>query len=299
MTTPTYASASEPGAAPVTVALALTNQLPRHVSFPAFLAEQLRLVHSVGDAGWDGIATSQHFLTGDLQMLQPVPFLSALAAQTGSMRLELGLLLLTLLNPVEVAETLATLDVMCDGRLVLVVGLGYRDSEYAAFGVPKRERVARFEANLELLLRLWSEDEVSVDLPWCRLTDATVAIRPVQAPRPPIWVGANADNAVRRAARLGDTWAINPHATTETVVRQLGLFRAERGRLGLAPPTTLPLAREIFCGPSRERALEAAGPWLSRKYQAYGAWGQDKVLPGNDSFDRSLTDLAGQRFIIG
>jgi alkanesulfonate monooxygenase SsuD/methylene tetrahydromethanopterin reductase-like flavin-dependent oxidoreductase (luciferase family) len=284
---------------PVTVALELTNQLPRSLSFPVFLADQMRLIHAVREAGWDAISTSQHFLTEDLQMLQPVPFLSALATQTGQMRLELGLLLLTLLNPVEVAENLATLDVICGGRLVLVVGLGYRDSEYAAFGIAKRDRVRRFEANLELLLRLWGEDPVSVDLPWCQLSEATISVKPVQVPRPQVWVGANADNAVRRAARLGDSWYINPHATTETVLRQLDIFRSERRLLGLAPPTTLPMAREIFCGPSREQALSAAAPWLRRKYEVYGVWGQAKVLPGHDSFDGALADLAEQRFIIG
>lgn len=299
MTTPTASPLSDHRSAPVTVSLALTNQLPSGASFAGFLTDQQRLVHAARDAGWDGIATSQHFLTDGLQMLQPTPFLSSIAAETGEMNLELGLLLLTLLNPVEVAETMATLDVITDGRLILAVGLGYRDSEYRAFGVSHDDRITRFEANVELLMRLLTEDCVSAQLPWCTLSNATISVRPLQQPRPALWIGANADKGVERAARMGDTWLINPHATTQTVIRQLELFQAERARLGLPRPKTLPLAREIFCGTSKTQALEAAGPWLSRKYKVYGSWGQDKVLPGHDSFDKALDHLAEQRFIIG
>ena len=91
-------------------------------------------------------------------------------------------------------------------------------------------------------------------------------IRPVQKPHPPIWIAANSDNAVRRAARLGDTWYINPHATLQTNLRQLALFTEERKKHGKPFPGEIPCRREIFCARDRRTALEMAGPYISEKY---------------------------------
>ncbi|MBO0714559.1 MAG: LLM class flavin-dependent oxidoreductase [Acidimicrobiales bacterium] len=283
----------------VTVGVSLTNQLPTGAAFTSFVEDQLRLVRYARDAGWDAVASSQHFVTSGMQMLQPVPFLSWVAREAGEMRLGIELLLVALEHPVGLAESLATLDVLCGGRLTVAAGLGYRDEEFAAFGVSRQERVRRFEENLSLIDRLLRGEEVSADLPWCRLSGQRLSVTPLQRPRPPIYVGANADAAVRRAARLGDTWLINPHATTDTVTRQLRLFAEERTAQGLPAPAVVPLAREIFCAPTRAKALELAGPWLGAKYDSYARWGQDRVMADKDTFGRPFTELADGRFILG
>jgi len=146
------------------------------------------------------------------------------------MRVGLTIYLLPLLNPVAVAEEAATLDVVTGGRFIFGVGLGYRDVEDQAFGVGKGERVSRFLSHLEVIRKLWAGETVSFDSPYCRLKDARIALRPVQQPHPPIWVAANNDQAVERAAEIGDAWIINPHATLQTIARQMGLYRAARAR---------------------------------------------------------------------
>jgi alkanesulfonate monooxygenase SsuD/methylene tetrahydromethanopterin reductase-like flavin-dependent oxidoreductase (luciferase family) len=149
------------------------------------------------------------------------------------MRLGLGILLLALANPLEVAETFASLDVVSGGRITLGVGLGYRDVEYDAFGIARHERVRRFEENLRMLEALWAGEAVSAELAWCRPDGATLTILPVQRPRPPLWMAADGDRAVERAARMADTWIINPHTTSSTIARQLQLFEAG----GMAEPS--------------------------------------------------------------
>jgi alkanesulfonate monooxygenase SsuD/methylene tetrahydromethanopterin reductase-like flavin-dependent oxidoreductase (luciferase family) len=234
-----------------------------------------------------------------MAMTQPVPFLARLAAEAGEMRVGLGILLLALANPLDVAETFASMDVVCGGRFTLGVGLGYRDVEYEAFGIPSGERLRRFEENLRLVQALWAGEAVSADLPWCRLEDATLAILPVQRPRPPLWMAANSDRAVERAARMADTWIINPHATTSTIARQLGLFEGVRRELGGPPLAELPAIKEIVCASTRERALEIAKPYLTVKYEAYRAWGQDVALPAGETFDLPFESLLEERFVIG
>jgi alkanesulfonate monooxygenase SsuD/methylene tetrahydromethanopterin reductase-like flavin-dependent oxidoreductase (luciferase family) len=282
----------------VQIGLYLTNQHPVGADMVEALRGQIRLLYHARDRGWDSVWGAQHFLP-TMAMTQPGPFLARLAAEAGEMRVGLGILLLALANPLEVAETYASMDVVCGGRFTLGVGLGYRDVEYDAFGVPRRERVRRFEENLRLVEALWAGEAVSADLPWCRLNDATLTMLPAQRPRPPLWMAADSDRAVERAARMADSWIINPHATTSTIARQLQLFRKVRRDLGRPPLPELPAIKEVVCARTRERAVEIARPYLTAKYEAYRAWGQDEALPPDETFDLPFERLLQDRFVIG
>ena len=280
--------------------LFVTNQQRLGADMVSALLDQIAMVRHARDRGWDSLFSGQHYLNeGDNKQLQIVPFLARLAAEAGEMALGLGVLLLNLHNPVYTAETVASLDVISGGKLVFGVGLGYREVEFDAFAVPKGERVKRFEEYLTLIERLWTEESVSHESATCRLQDARMNIRPVQQPRPPIWVAANSDPAVKRAARLGDTWFINPHATMATIGRQMALYRAELKAAGKPLPRELPIVKEVYCARDRATALEMAGPYLLAKYRDYAKWGQDKVMPDNQDFGRSLDELIQGRFVLG
>jgi alkanesulfonate monooxygenase SsuD/methylene tetrahydromethanopterin reductase-like flavin-dependent oxidoreductase (luciferase family) len=193
----------------------------------------------------------------------------------------------------------ATLDIIARGNFVFGVGLGYRDVEFNAFNVPKGTRVGRFEEYLALVQRLWTEDSVTHHSDTCVLDNVRMNIRPVQKPRPPIWFAANNDRAIQRAARLGDNWFINPHATLDTIRRQMTLYRDELESHGKAFPRELPIIKEIFCAKDRATAVDLAGPYLLGKYQDYAKWGQDDAMPEDESFDKSFEELTEGRFILG
>lgn len=284
---------------PVRVGIQLTNQHPAGSDQVAGLDEQLHLLRIARDHGWDSVFASQHYLSTSITHIQPLAYLGRLAADAGDMRVGIGIHLLALHNPVETAENYAALDVVCGGRLIFGVGLGYRQMEYDALGVPSTQKVRRFEENLRIVTEMWSGEPVHADLPWCRLDGVRSTFLPAQRPRPPLWMAANSDNAVRRAARLADTWMINPHATFDTVQYQLSIFHAERDAAGRGPVAELPAVREVYCAPTRERALELAAPYLADKYRVYAEWGQDAVMPGQESFRVPYQELAKQRFIVG
>lgn len=282
----------------VQIGLFLTNQQPPGRDMVQALDEQLTMLRAARDADWDSVWTGQHYLS-TMAQTQPVPFLARLAAEAGDLSIGLGIQLIALPNPVEVAEEIASLDIVCRGRLIYGVGLGYRDVEYAAFGVPDGRRVERFERNLDIITRLWAGESVSVDLPWCKLDEVSLTALPVQRPRPPLWFAANNDKAIARAARLGDTWLINPHARVETIRRQIEMFHDVRAQAGKPPVDGLPALKEVFCAETREKAIELARPHLDAKYRVYAKWGQDKALPGKESFDIPFEELEQERFIIG
>lgn len=251
------------------------------------------------DAGFDAIGSGHHYLSPPYQSLQNVPLLCRLAAESGDMLLITGIVLLPLLNPVQVAEEIATLDVMSGGRVIFGVGLGYRPIEFEAFGVDLRTKVGRMLESLELIRRLWTEDDVTFEGRHFRLHGATSTIRPVQKPHPPIWMAANADAGVKRAAKLGYPWFINPHAAMPVIERQWELYKAQLKESGHPIPSAHPIALELHVASTREEAISTARPFLEAKYRAYADWGQDKVLPGNESFRINFDDLARERFILG
>src|SRR6202035_380990 len=148
---------------------------------------------------------------------------------------------LALLNPVQTAEEIATLDVMSAGRVVFGVGIGYREEEFAAFNLQVSDRVPRMLEGLRLIKRLWTEDGVTHQGRYFNLREATSTIRPVQKPHPPIWIAANADVAVRRSGRLGYPWFINPHAALPTIERQWGLYTEALSAAGHGLPAARPM----------------------------------------------------------
>ena len=262
--------------------------------------ETVELTRLARDVGFDAICCGHHFLSSPYQNLQHLPLLARLAADSGDMTLILAIVLLALLNPVEVAENVATLDVISDGRAVFGIGLGYRDIEYQAFNVSTRDRVPRMNESLELIKRLWTEERVTFHGNFFRLDDAQCTIRSVQRPHVPIWVAANSDDAVRRAGAQGYPWLMNPHVTLPTLERQAKIYDGGSSDAGQALPEIRPIVKELYIAQTREEALKIAQPYLKAKYAQYAEWGQDRVLPGNQSFRIPFEALAAEgRFMIG
>jgi len=282
------------------VGLFLTNQQRLETDMVEALDEQIAMVHAARDNGWDSFFCGQHYLNeGNNKQLQLVPFLTRLMPEAGHMTTGLGVMLINLHNPVYIAETVATLDIIARGNFVFGVGLGYRDVEFDAFNVPKGTRVKRFEEYLELVQRLWSEESVTHHSDTCILDNVRMNIRPVQQPGPPIWFAANNDKAIRRAARMGDNWFINPHSTLDTIRRQMLIYRDELETQGKNFPRELPIIKEIFCAKNRATAAELAGPYLLGKYRDYAKWGQDDAMPDDESFDKDFEELTSNRFVLG
>lgn len=279
--------------------LILTNQHPPGESQAEKFNDTIEMVRYARDLGFDLITFGQHFLLNEFQAIQPAIAAARLAAEAGTMRIGLTIYLLPLLNPVAIAEEAASLDVITNGRFIFGIGLGYREEEDNAFGLSAGERVPKLRAHLDVIKKLWTGVPVDYESSYCRLKGATMALRPVQQPHPPVWVAANNDRAVERAAEIGDTWVINPHATLATIARQMGLYRAALDRYGKPFPDELPLMREICVAESRDAAMRLARPSLEQKYQAYVAWGQQRALPSDDDMTQAFDELLRDRFIMG
>jgi len=131
------------------------------------------------------------------------------------------------------------------------------------------------------------------------LQNANCTVMPVQKPMPPVWIGANANVGIRRAARVADAWFINPHNKLDTTAEQMEVYKRALEECGKGMPDELPMAREVFVAPTRAEAIRLAKPYLEAKYNAYRDWGQDKVMPAGDAFNIDFEDLMNDRFLFG
>lgn len=281
------------------VGVFLGTQHPADTDMRRAFQEHLEQTRALRDAGYDAVWVGQHYLTHPDQFFQPTPLLARLAAEAGEMTIGTNLLLLPLFNPVDVAEQYATMDIIAGGRLVLGVGLGYRQQEYDAFAVDRATRTHRFEEALELLKRLWTEDHVTFEGRFWRVKDVSIRPRPLQRPRPPVWIGAAADPAVARAARLGDAWISTSVTTFSAIKAQVDVYRRARAEAGLPPAAEYAKCVELYVADDRRRAFEESVPYIAAKYRSYYSWGMGKNVPGESGESLALEELARDRFVIG
>ena len=280
--------------------MVLRGQYPPETDMTESLEElsaQARLAKSLGF--W-GVAVPSHFSAAPLQYFHQTSMLAYLAAQVKDIKFISGVNLLPLHKPMDIAEQYAAIDVMTGGNFIFGTGIGYRDVEFKGHGVPMEERGRRFDENLEAVRRLWTEESVNMMASHFELDGASCPLKPLQRPHPPFWIGANADVAIRRAARVSDAWIINPHNRIETILRQMELYKQTLDDCGKPMPSVLPMMREIFVARTREEAIEIARPYLEAKYKTYHEWGQDKAMPeGDNDLGLAFEELLDDRFVFG
>lgn len=152
-------------------------------------------------------ATGQFEVLANEYYLEPLTVLTYLAGVTRRIRLGTGVLVLPYRNPILLAKTVASLDVLSGGRAILGVGVGWMAEEFRAMGLDTFEqRGAVTDEAIRLLRELWTRDEPRFAGRFFQVEDIRFYPKPVQKPHPPIWIGGHSPAALRRAALLGDGW---------------------------------------------------------------------------------------------
>jgi alkanesulfonate monooxygenase SsuD/methylene tetrahydromethanopterin reductase-like flavin-dependent oxidoreductase (luciferase family) len=263
------------------------DRAPTHI-----IDEAIAVVAAASTMGYAWVSIGQHWLSHPTVWPQPVPMLARLAPETGAMRLQTSVLLLPILNAVEVAENVATLDHLCHGRLDVGVAIGYRERELEAAGQRRADRVAKLEESLHVMTRLWAGEEVTFRGRYVRLTAGRLGFRPYQTPHPPLVMGAQSVEATRRAARLTDGVFFGPQVAWRDVARLAGVFREARAESGRPGAGTVGASRSLIVGKTRDEAHRAARAYLERTFSMYRNWEMQerRMVELQLDFDRSLDD---------
>ena len=274
------------------VGLFVNTQFPEGFNVTERVPEMIAQVHAAREAGFASLWFPHHWLTHPMQMLQITPVMSYVAAHAQGMTIGPNILILPPLNPVHVAEEAATLDVLSGGNYILGVGLGYRQPEFDAFGIPLAERAPRFNEAIGLMRRLWTEERVTHQGRFYTVNDAGLSLKPVRPGGPPLYIAAQAEVSVRRAARIGDAWLIVNSSGLGKIAPLMQTYRAALKEYGRTP-IEYPITVECYVGTRHATAHEECREPLEYKYNAYAAWGlEDRT---SDSFE----EFARDRFIIG
>ena len=162
---------------------------------------------------------------------EPFVLFSYLAGVTKTLEFTTGVIILPQRQTVLVAKQAAALDVLNGGRLRLGIGIGWNPVEYEALGEDFKNRGRRSEEQVEVLRKLWTQELVTYEGQWHRITDAGLNPLPIQRPIP-IWFGGSDDRALRRLARLGDGWfpMLGPDDTCRAAIDKIGSYAREAGR---------------------------------------------------------------------
>jgi probable F420-dependent oxidoreductase len=253
------------------------------------------------ELGFEAVLISEHHLVDNGYFPSVITFCAALATRTSRIKLGTGIVLLPLHHPLKVAEEAAVVDNISKGRFILGLGVGYRQEEFDAFGVPLKERGARFTEGTPLVRRLLSEENVTHEGRFWQMKDVTMTPRPVQKPCPPIWIAAKTEAAVRRAAREAEEWFSDPVTPLSVLKDRVADYRDELGKVGKRfEDVECPLMREAFVGDTTEQAWEDARDGVLHNYKEYLQWGHLQDEEGREvrEFNQAL-DTLRKRFIIG
>ena len=183
--------------------------------------------------GFDSVWVSEHHFVDDGYMPSLLPVAAAIGARTERVEIGTALLLAPLHDPVRLAEDAATVDLLTAGRLVLGLGLGWREEEFDGFGIPLRLRRRRMVDAIAVLRQAWSGGLVT-GTATAAYPGISVTPKPARPGGPPIWIGAFAEPAVRRAGLLADGF-MGSDSTPEELARQVGWVREELERAGRDP----------------------------------------------------------------
>jgi alkanesulfonate monooxygenase SsuD/methylene tetrahydromethanopterin reductase-like flavin-dependent oxidoreductase (luciferase family) len=154
--------------------------------FPAFYRQILDQITRLEELGYDNVWLTEHHFTDDGYNPALMTTAAAVAVRTERIRIGTFILLLPYQHPVLVAEEVANVDILSNGRFDFGIGQGYSYHEFNALCLDRAERGARMRESIAIIQRLFTEERVSFDGRFTRIKDARLSPRPVQAPHPPI-----------------------------------------------------------------------------------------------------------------
>ena len=256
--------------------------------------EILRLATRAEELGFDSVWASEHVFNvsyvqeriGNRPYYEPLALLSYVAATTKTIGLGTSVLVLPYHNPIRLAKTAATLDVLSGGRLTLGVGVGVIEEELNAMGSPFRERGAITDECIAIMKELWTQEDPSYQGRFHSFSGMKFSPKPAQKPHIPLIIGGTSRAAVRRAAKVGNGW--HPTALDSESLSQKIRYLAERVEAAGRDPAAVPVSVSAAMGEAAREGSYSLGrdpAEILQKAQTYESLGVDRLVISSDTRD--------------
>jgi natural product biosynthesis luciferase-like monooxygenase protein len=242
-----------------------------------------QVVHAE-DLGFESVwPVEQHF--NPYLSISPAPLLllSALAERTQTLRLGIAIVLLPLSHPVRVAEEIATLDVISNGRVEFGIGRGSIPTHFSGFGLNQAESRERMLESLELILQAWTTERLSFHGKFYTVNDLSVVPKPVQQPHPPVRIAANSAETFELSGRMGYPIFVAAQVNPFRKIRELlPLYRQARAAAGYPDRggEDVTLLMPLYVGESRAQIRQELEPSIRHFLQSVATiYGSSGPLP--------------------
>ena len=209
--------------------------------------------------GYHSTFLVEHHFTGFGQVSATLNLLTWIGARTSKLRLGTAVTVLPWHNPVLLAEQIATLDLLSEGRVDAGIGKGYRLREFEGFAMPIEDADARFEECLNVMLKAWTSDT-----PWShqgkywQYDNVVVEPPSAQKPHPQIWMGAGSPRSVKQVAQLGFNMLLGQYDSFDVIVDEVAMYKSEVESLGRTfDPMSVAVARSVNIVSSNNEYEEA------------------------------------------
>ena len=278
--------------------LLFTFQLPPGcgIAWSEPYQDMLRCLPRAEELGYASMYLATHHAKTDGLCPGPLPTLGAAAAVTKKMKIGTAVMLVPMYAPLKLAEDIAVLDNISEGRFIFGVAPGYVAEEFAAHGIPREERVGRFEEALDLMITAWTKDEFEFTGKYFRVPRTVMTPKPVQKPYPEIWYGVSAKSSLRRAAKRHAIQIMSPRYGVEELKAHFLPYEAAAREIGWTIPAR-PIIRQVFVAPTMRQAEAIAAPAIEHLYrEVYGraSAAGERVLRNDDG--SAITDHAQVSF---
>lgn len=266
--------------------LMFTFQLPPGcgIAWSEPYQDMLRCLPRAEELGYRSMYLATHHAKTDGLCPGPLPALGAAAAVTKTMKIGTAVMLVPMYAPLKLAEDIAVLDNISEGRFILGVAPGYVATEFAAHGIPREERVGRFEEALDLMIAAWTQDEFEFNGKYYRVPRTVMTPKPVQKPYPQIWYGVSAKSSLKRAAKRHAIQIMSPRHGIAELQAHYAPYEAAAQEIGWTIPER-PIIRQVFVASTLQKAEALAAPAIEHLYrEVYGkaSAAGDRVLRNDD-----------------
>jgi alkanesulfonate monooxygenase SsuD/methylene tetrahydromethanopterin reductase-like flavin-dependent oxidoreductase (luciferase family) len=242
----------------------------RRVDLATVYTRALERIEIMDRTGYDAVWLAEHHFSS-FSVCPSVHMVGTLAAaRTKRLRIGTAVSLAPFYHPLRLAEEVALLDLLSDGRVNWGAGRGFARVEFNAFGVPPEESTSRFRETVEIVLKAWTDEKLSFSGDHFRFEDVEVLPKPVQLPHPPVWVGVTSESAIDWAAGRGFSILMDPHSSAAEIGAKRRHYADKLAAAGFSEASRdIPIARLVAIAEDAGKAADVArsgAQWMLNSY---------------------------------